>query len=99
MSTILVKFHDVEILKQSYDKDVLRMSYSLKEKLREIVGNERTIVFNYTDKVNEFVIELNATPTRLHFIADRILEAFPIEQQGPITISWICVLLSCGCLL
>jgi YesN/AraC family two-component response regulator len=86
MSTILVKFHDVEILKQSYEKDVLRMSYDLKEKLRKIVGNERTIVFNYTDKVNEFVIELNATPTRLHFIADRILEAFPVEKQGPITI-------------
>ena len=35
---------------------------------------------------SQYVIELNATPTRLHFIADRILEAFPIEQQGPITI-------------
>ncbi len=86
ISTILVKFHNVEILKQSYDKDVLRMSYALKEKLREIIDNERTIIFNYTDKVNEFIIELNATPARLHFIADRILEAFPIEKQGPITV-------------
>ena len=86
ISTILVKFHNVEILKQNYDKDVLRMSYSLKEKLREIIDNERIIVFNYTDKVNEFIIELNATPARLRFIADRILEAFPIEEQGPITI-------------
>ncbi len=85
MSTILVKFHDVEILKQSYEKDVLRMSYDLKAKLRKIIGNERTIVFNYTDKVNEFIIELNATPGRLKLIANKILEAFPIEKQGPVT--------------
>ncbi len=86
ISTILVKFHNVEILKQSYGKDVLKMSYGLKEKLRELIGNERIIVFNYTDKVNEFIIELNATPARLHLIAVRILEAFPIEKQGPITV-------------
>ena len=86
ISTILVKFHDVEILKQSYKKDVLRMSYDLKNKLRELIGSELTIVFNYTDKVNEFIIELNATPARLRLIADRILEAFPVKEQGPITI-------------
>ncbi len=86
ISTILVKFHDVEILKQSFEKDVLRMSYSLKYKLRELIGDDRTIVFNYKDKVNEFIIELNATPARLRYIADRILEAFPIDEQGPITI-------------
>ncbi|WP_408070891.1 helix-turn-helix domain-containing protein [Butyrivibrio sp. JL13D10] len=86
ISTILVKFHDVEVLKQSYDKDVLRMSYDLKKKLREIIGSDNLIVFNYTDKVNEFIIELNATPAKLRLYADRILEAFPIEEQGPVTI-------------
>ena len=86
ISTILIKFHNVEILKQNYNKDVLRMSYDLKNKLRELVGEDLTIVFNYTDKVNEFIIELNATPARLHMIADHILEAFPIETQGPITV-------------
>ncbi|WP_026660464.1 response regulator transcription factor [Butyrivibrio sp. AC2005] len=86
LSTILVKFHDVEILKQSYDKDVLRMSYDLKAKLRELIDNESIIVFNYTDKVNEFIIELNATPPRLKLIADRIIEAFPVEKQGPVTV-------------
>ena len=86
ISTILVKFHDVEILKQSYHKDVLQMSYDIKNKLRELVGSELTIVFNYTDKVNEFILEMNATPARLRLIADKILEAFPLENQGPITI-------------
>ncbi len=86
MSTILVKFHDVEVLKQSYDRDVLRMSYSMKEKLRGLIDAEKSVVFNYTDKVNEFLIELNATPGRLRYIADRILEEFPIEKQGPVTI-------------
>ncbi|RKM61896.1 response regulator [Butyrivibrio sp. CB08] len=86
MSTILVKFHDVEVLKQSYNKDVLRMSYSMKERLRELIDVEKSIVFNYTDKVNEFIIELNATPGRLRLIADRILTAFPLEKQGPVTI-------------
>ena len=86
ISTILVKFHDVEVLKQSYNKDVLRMSYDMKRRLREIIDAPKSIVFNYTDKVNEFIIELNATPARLKFIADRILEAFPIESQGPVTI-------------
>ena len=84
--TILVKFHDVEILKQSYNADVLRMSYDLKEKLRGLIDAERSIVFNYTDKVNEFIIELNAAPGRLRQIADRITEAFPVESQGPITV-------------
>ncbi len=86
MSTILVKFHDVEILKQSYNRDVLRMSYSMKEKLRELIEADKSVVFNYTDKVNEFIIELNATPGRLRLIADRILSAFPVEKQGPVTI-------------
>ena len=86
ISTILVKFHDVEILKQNYDRDVLRMSYDLKEKLRELIDVERSIVFNYTDKVNEFIIELNASPAKLRLIADRIHAAFPIDRQGPVTI-------------
>ncbi|MCR5671735.1 MAG: response regulator [Butyrivibrio sp.] len=87
VSTILVKFHDVEILKQNYEKDVLRMSYDLKNKLREIIENDRSIVFNYTDKVNEFIIELNETPAGLRRIADCILEAFPIDTQGPVTVA------------
>lgn len=86
ISTILVKFHNVEILKQNYNKDVLKMSYDLKTKLRELIDAERSIVFNYTDKVNEFIIELNSTPARLRLIADRIFTAFPIEKQGAITI-------------
>ncbi len=86
ISTLLIKFHDVEILKQSYEKDMLKMSYSLKAKLRELIGDDRTIVFNYKDKVNEFIVELNATPARLRFIADKILGAFPIDEQGPITV-------------
>ncbi len=86
ISTILVKLHDVEILKQSYDKDVLKMSYEMKTRLRDIIDAERSVVFNYTDKVNEFIIELNATPARLKYIADKILEAFPLEKQGPVTI-------------
>jgi YesN/AraC family two-component response regulator len=86
ISTILVKFHNVEVLKQNYGRDVLRMSYDMKAKLRELIDVERSIVFNYTDKVNEFIIELNATPAKLRLIADRIHEAFPIESQGPVTI-------------
>jgi YesN/AraC family two-component response regulator len=86
ISTILVKFHDVEILKQNYNRDVLRMSYDMKAKLRSLIDVERAIVFNYTDKVNEFIIELNATPAKLRLIADRINAAFPIETQGPVTI-------------
>ncbi len=86
ISTILVKFHDVEILKQTSGKDVLRMSYDMKGRLRELIDAEKVIVFNYTDKVNEFIIELNATPARLRLIADRILAAFPVEKQGPITV-------------
>lgn len=86
ISTILVKFHDVEILKQSCDKDVLKMSYDMKTRLRQLIDMEESVVFNYTDKVNEFIIELNATPARLRLIADRILEAFPLEKQGPVTI-------------
>ena len=87
ISTILVKFHDVEILKQNYNRDVLRMSYDMKARLRELIDVERSIVFNYTDKVNEFIIELNATPAKLRLIADRIANAFPIETQGPVTIA------------
>ena len=65
ISTILVKFHDVEVLKQNYQKDVLKMSYDMKGRLRDLIDAEKSIVFNYTDKVNEFIIELNATPARL----------------------------------
>ncbi len=86
ISTILVKFHDVEVLKRSSGKDVLRMSYDMKNKLRELIDVEKLIVFNYTDKVNEFIIELNATPAKLRLIADRILEAFPLGKQGPVTV-------------
>lgn len=86
ISTILVKFHDIEILKQNYDKDVLRMSYELKERLRELIDGDRAIIFNYTDKVNEFIIEINATPARLKLIADRIISEFKLEKQGPVTV-------------
>jgi YesN/AraC family two-component response regulator len=86
ISTILVKFHDVEVLKQNSNRDVLKMSYDMKARLRELMEDQRSIVFNYTDKVNEFIIELNATPAKLRLIADRIITAFPADRQGPITV-------------
>ena len=86
ISTILVKFHDVEVLKQNSNKDVLRMSYDMKAKLRSLLDEDEAIVFNYTDKVNEFIMEMNATPARLRVIADRILAAFPLDKQGPVTV-------------
>ena len=82
MSTILVKFHDIEVLKQNYNRDVLRM----KNGLRKLIDADNMVVFNSTDKVNEFIIEFNATPAKMRMIAERILNAFPIEVQGPITI-------------
>ena len=81
ISTILVKFHDVDILKQSFGRDVLRMSCELKEKLRQIIENDRATVFNYTDKVNEFIVELNETPGRLRISQTGSWHSFRLRSR------------------
>lgn len=86
LSMILVKFHDIEILSQKYEHDILQMSYSIKEKLKQILDDKQSMIFNYSDKVNEFIMVVNMTPERLLGSAKDICSFFDITKDGPITV-------------
>ncbi len=85
VSGILVKFHDVDMLKKNYGSDILKLSYSIKNKLRKSIMSESAIIFNYRDKVNEFIIFQKAAG-RLNLWAENILSVFSLNEHGPISI-------------
>lgn len=84
-STLLLKIHDLSPLTGKYGYDMLQMSYSVKEKLKKIVDAKTALVFNYSDKVNEYLICFNGAKDDLAAYAERIVHAFD-EDLGAVTI-------------
>lgn len=85
VSTILVNIHDLRSLAQQFGHDILRMSYEIKIQLRSAVREPRAVVFNYSDKANEFIIFATMEDEK-HLLdaADRIADAE--NRLSPLTV-------------
>ncbi len=87
VATVLVKFYDITEIAARYNHDVFQMSYSIKSRLKELLGEKSNVlVFNYTNKMSEFLIIVTADARMLQRFAESVLKAFPQQEYGPISI-------------
>lgn len=83
---ILLKFHDMDALSAKYEHDMLLMSYEIKKQIKEAAEIEDLFVFNYTYRINEFVLCAKMNDREQRRIARLLLELFPQESVGPVTV-------------
>ncbi len=86
VSMILVKFHDIEKMTRKYGHDMLQMSYSYKSELKKMMEDENCVVFNYSDKVNEFVIFSTTSHFQIHRFTDNLINSIDIGSAGPVSV-------------
>lgn len=87
VAIIMVKFYDISEIAAAFEHDILQMSWSIKSKLRELLGEEKNaIVFNYSNKMSEFLLAATADTELLNRFAEQVLKAFPEREYGPISV-------------
>lgn len=86
VSMILVKFHDIEKLMHKYGHDMLQMSYSYKTMLKKMMDDSNCVIFDYSDKVNEFILFSTMSHFRIRTFADNVVNGVNIDTDGPVTV-------------
>ena len=56
VNMLLIKFHSISLLAEKYNHDMLYLSYSVKKKIKEKMNLEHMFIFNYSYRVNEFIL-------------------------------------------
>lgn len=85
--TVLVKFYDISEIAARYDHDIFQMSWVIKSRLRELFGGEgKTVIFNNSSKMSEFVIVGAADTAALKRFADKVCREFPSQEYGPVSV-------------
>ncbi|MDO4308848.1 MAG: response regulator [Eubacteriales bacterium] len=87
VATVLVKFYDITEIAARFDHDILQMSWSIKSTLRELFGKgSNAVIFNYSSKMSEFLLVGTAEAGMLKRFAEQVLERFPAEDYGPVSV-------------
>ncbi len=89
--TTFIKFHDIAKLALLYKNDMPKMSLKIKEIINRVLDESfdnslDALVFNYSIKVNEFIVCIQTKKDELKSFATRLMDAFSIEEYGPITV-------------
>ncbi len=87
VATVMVKFYDISAIAARFEHDIFQMSYSIKSKLRELFRTKsNTVVFNYSNKMSEFLVVGMADAGALQQFAVCVLNAFPVQEYGPVSV-------------
>lgn len=89
--SLLLKFHDTSKISQMYQNDMAKMSLGIKNMIREVTfrfenDDNSIVLFNYSTKVNEFIMCSSFGEEVLLEIAKGILDKFSLDEYGPITV-------------
>lgn len=82
----LVKFYDIAQIAEDFNQDILQMSLEIKQKLRDLCRQDAVTLFHYNSKMSEFLVVGNAEEARLQRFAGKVLEQFPEETYGPVSV-------------
>lgn len=86
-SLILIKIHNMQELARAYHYDQYLLSWSVKKKLQELMGEIKPAqVFNHIYRSNEFLIIVEKETEELQVTADRIAGYFGRETKAPVTV-------------
>lgn len=87
-SLLLVKLHNMSELMGQYQHDQNLLSWSVKKRLREIAGEEKTsLVFNHIYRSNEFLVVTEADAGETASLAGRIATALGKASNAPVTVA------------
>lgn len=86
-SLMLVKIHDLQTLMARYQYDMNYLSYSIKNKLREVDSQQKLIVFNYINRSNEFLVVTELDVGEQQILALKMMKQLSEETDSPITIA------------
>lgn len=89
--SLILKFHDTSKISQMYQNDMAKMSLGIKNMIREVTfrfenNDDSIVLFNYSTKVNEFIMCSSFGEEVLLEIAKGILDKFDIGEYGPVTV-------------
>lgn len=85
-SLIFIKLHDLQDFVQLYDKDMNLLSFSIKKRLRQIVGEEKILIFNHVYRSNEFLLVAEIDEEKTGRLALKIMNDLSAATACPITI-------------
>lgn len=83
----LVKFYDIAQIAEGFDHDILQMSFEIKRQLRALCREDAVTLFHYNSKMSEFLVVGRAQEARLQRFAGKVLEQFPEETYGPVSVA------------
>ena len=87
VAALLVKFYNIAEIAEKFEYDNLQMSLSIKTRLRNLTGcNAEAIIFNNCNKMSEFLIFTSYRINSLRILAENILEEFPLDEYGPVSV-------------
>ena len=87
VAALMVKFYNIAGIAEKFEYDNLQMSLSIKTRLRNLTGcNAEAIIFNNCNKMSEFLIFTSYRTNSLRILAENILEEFPLDEYGPVSV-------------
>ncbi len=87
VATVMVKFYDITEIAAGFNHDALMTSFNIKSRLRELFGDTgKTVIFNYRNKMSEFLLAGAADAGKLERFAANVLREFPLETYGPVSV-------------
>lgn len=86
-SLMLIKIHNMSGLTRTYQYDQNLLSWSVKKKLREIIGRSGgSIIFNHIYRSNEFLIITEQEQQEIHKLGEKIVMYFGRVTGAPVTV-------------
>lgn len=86
----LVKFYDIARIAEDFEHDILQMSFEIKQQLRGLCRKDHVTLFHYNSKMSEFLVVGEGDEARLRRFAGKVLEQFPEETYGPVSVVLYC---------
>lgn len=86
VSLVMIKLHNMQEVIRRNQLDANMFAYNIKKQLRELLGEETAIVFNYIYRSNEFIIVTERSERELVRFAEKVKGYFVQYPGGCITI-------------
>lgn len=86
LSVTLIKIHNTAYLMKECGHDMNLLSIRIKKRIREIMGADALMVFNYIYRSNEFIVVSELEDERMAELAQKLLEELCESAKSPVTV-------------
>jgi Response regulator containing CheY-like receiver domain and AraC-type DNA-binding domain len=85
-SIVVFVIHNLEELIQHYEYDMNMLSYNVKKKIKDIIGRDDIIIFNYIHYSNQFIFITDIEHRELVGYANKIVSYFQSVIKSPLSL-------------